>query len=248
MSLLEAALITGFICCLICVLAYWKKIFELTGLVSAFAVGFIIGTMGHVSWLFILFVFMVTGFIATKYKFSYKAERGIQEGKKGERTYKSVLATGLVPTVVAVLNAFPNPYLRAEWTGVLFLTAVGVAAADTLASELGMLSSKTYLITTLKPVRPGTDGGISLFGEVWALCASAYVAVIGWIILSQFSSTVPNSFSCTLIPTLGGFLGCQIDSLLGATLERKGFIGKHGVNLASSVLTVGIVWLVLIWL
>jgi uncharacterized membrane protein len=32
---------------------------------------------------------------------------------------------------------------------------------------------------------------------------------------------------------LCGFLGCQIDSVIGATLERRGKIGKLGNNLAS---------------
>ena len=36
-----------------------------------------------------------------------------------------------------------------------------------------------------------------------------------------------------LVPMLCGFFGCQIDSVIGATLERKGMIGKLGNNFAS---------------
>jgi len=31
-----------------------------------------------------------------------------------------------------------------------------------------------------------------------------------------------------------GFLGCQLDSVLGATLERRGLVNKKTVNLVST--------------
>ena len=36
-----------------------------------------------------------------------------------------------------------------------------------------------------------------------------------------------------IIPAIMGFIGCQIDSVLGATLENRGIIGKGGVNFIS---------------
>ncbi|HKZ48088.1 MAG TPA: DUF92 domain-containing protein, partial [Thermoplasmata archaeon] len=38
------------------------------------------------------------------------------------------------------------------------------------------------------------------------------------------------------IPIATGFLGCQIDSVLGATLEKRKLLTKKTVNLASTVL------------
>ena len=33
-----------------------------------------------------------------------------------------------------------------------------------------------------------------------------------------------------VIITIVGWIGCQVDSVLGALLENKGYIGKHSVN------------------
>jgi uncharacterized membrane protein len=38
--------------------------------------------------------------------------------------------------------------------------------------------------------------------------------------------------------TLAGFLGCQVDSVLGETLENRHYLSKGGTNLVAMVLTV----------
>ena len=42
-----------------------------------------------------------------------------------------------------------------------------------------------------------------------------------------------------------GFLGCQIDSVLGAVLENRGFLTKGSVNALSIVAGVALMWLYL---
>ena len=75
-----------------------------------------------------------------------------------------------------------------------------------------------------------------------ALAAAAYTALFGWLVLGVLAplsgnlATIPADSFLVLIPAAVGFLGCQIDSLLGATLERKGLIGKRSVNLISTAL------------
>ena len=32
-----------------------------------------------------------------------------------------------------------------------------------------------------------------------------------------------------------GWLGCQVDSILGAMLENRGYLGKHGVNFIATL-------------
>ncbi len=244
--LVDLVIIFG-ICVFITILAAEAKIFNKAGIIASFLVGLVIGIMGHLVWLILLLIFMFTSFGATKYKFALKKELGVQEGKKGERGVKSVLSTGLAPTAVAALSIFTYSTL---WTkqiaGTLFLVGIAVAAADTVASELGILSRNTYMITTLKRVKPGTNGGISWFGQGWAFIASLYVAVAGWWVFNIFSDTIYPSPWVVVFPLIGGFMGCQIDSLLGATLEKKGYIGKASVNLISAVLTVVMIWMVIV--
>jgi len=45
--------------------------------------------------------------------------------------------------------------------------------------------------------------------------------------------------------TLAGFLGCQVDSLLGETLENRRYLSKGGTNLLAMALTVAIAWALL---
>jgi uncharacterized protein (TIGR00297 family) len=245
--LLDLVIIFG-ICAFITILVTLAKVFNRAGIIISFAVGMIIGVMGHLMWLILLLIFMFTSFGATKYKFAAKKEMGVQEGKKGERGIKSVLSTGLVPVLVAALSYFSYSNV---WTkqiaGLLFLVAIAVAAADTVASELGIMSKNTYMITTFKRVKPGTNGGISWFGQGWALIASLYVAAVGWWVFFHFSDTIDSNPWVMLYPLIGGFLGCQIDSVLGATLEKKGYIGKAAVNLISAVLAVLMMWMVIAW-
>src|SRR5437867_137791 len=108
----------------------------------------------------------------------------------------------------------------------------GLAGDDSLASEIGVLSRRTVLITNFQRVPPGTDGGISPLGQLSAIGAALYTSVVGWFVLSYlarlyaFTPTLPVAPTYVLIPATIGFLGCQIDSVLGATLERRGLVNK----------------------
>jgi uncharacterized protein (TIGR00297 family) len=119
----------------------------------------------------------------------------------------------------------------------VFVSVLAVAGADTLASEIGVLSSKTYLITNGERVRPGTNGGVSVLGQACALLAALYTGLFGWLVLGTLApATMPMGALSVIIPVVVGFAGCQIDSVLGATLENRGIIGKRRVNLISTCL------------
>jgi len=223
-------------CFLLAGLTYIRKILDLLGSILGFIMGLLIGLFGHILWLALLLIFLVTAFAATRYKYSLKSEMGAAEPKGGTRGFASVLANGWVPMVVAVLS-FDNPYFTTfpkMVAAVLYLTAISAAASDTIASELGVLSGKTYMITTGRPCKPGINGGVSALGTTAALAAAVYTSVVGWAVLSLFSeelSSFPVWFM--VIPVAMGFFGCQIDSLLGATLENRGMLNKDRVNILS---------------
>jgi uncharacterized protein (TIGR00297 family) len=224
---LESLAIVLSLCAALSVLSFRFGLLTKSGALASFIVGMIIGLLGSVGWLLTLIVFTFTGFFVTKFRFQLKEKKGVQEGKKGERTYRNVLANGLVPVLVAVVTYL----LGAQDTtlaALTYITAVAVASSDTTASELGVLSERTYLITTGKRVPPGTDGGISGMGTLACIVASAFASYIGWlVILQQWFDPL------LLIPIVMGVAGCMIDSLIGATLERRGLVGKLHVNMLS---------------
>ena len=219
----------------IALVARSQKILDLGGAMLSFVICFIIGTLAHWSWFVLLLIFVAGSYVATRFAFRYKIYIGVQEGMEGTRGETNVISNGSVPSLIAILYFFE--IINAEQATIGFTTSLAVAAADTIASEIGVLAGKAVLITSpSKSVAPGTNGGISVIGTVSALLASFCMTFISLIVLfavdfGNFSNNFETIF--VIIPVVLGFVGCQIDSLLGATLETRGVIGKGGVNFLS---------------
>jgi uncharacterized protein (TIGR00297 family) len=247
-TVLVSTLLTG----VLSALAYRRNVLTWDGSVAAFVVGLVIGIFGDVTWLLLLLFFLLSSFVATRYKFAAKQALGVQEGIRGERKSTNVLANGAALMTVAVGSlVLPND-LPKPASGVIFLSALAVAGSDTLASEIGVLSPRTYLITNGKPVPPGTDGGVSTLGQLCAFGAAAYTSVVGWVVLSYFARTyewtvsMPSAPQYLLIPIAIGFLGCQVDSVIGATLERRGILNKKTNNLVSTAFGAVLAYVILV--
>lgn len=235
------------------VLSYVTKktgVLNTLGVFSAFIIGVTIGTMGDLSWLAVLLVFLISSFGATKRNFKKKVEMGVQEGKKGERGWKNAWSTGFMPTIVALIAVFDMPILPRSTAGVVFIASIAAAASDTFASEMGMLYKNPVLITNpRKRVPVGTNGGITPMGTLWAFLASGLIGVLGYPLLVLFSDTLPSDPIWILFAIFMGFVGCQIDSLLGAMYENHGKLNKHAVNFLSTMLATIITWMVVvIWI
>ncbi len=111
-----------------------------------------------------------------------------------------------------------------------YLGTVATATGDTLASEIGTTAhSQPIMITTLKAVQAGVDGAVTILGELAAIMGSM---VIG--ILAVIFGLVDNAFMVILITTAGGFFGTNVDSLLGATLQKRGLLSNSGVNFVAT--------------
>ncbi|MEW5761575.1 MAG: DUF92 domain-containing protein, partial [Candidatus Thermoplasmatota archaeon] len=203
----------------------------------------VIGILGNIIWLFILILFLLIAFAATKYKYDIKEKMGVCEKRKGMRSVENVLANGFVPFVLSFLTVPSQHYptFPKEVGDIMFISAISAATADTFASEIGVLSPNAYMITNLKKVKPGTNGAVSLLGNSVAFSSSFFISSVGWLSFSIFSVPLPRNDYLILLPIFAGFIGCQIDSILGATLERK-ILNKDRVNLISITIAVLMVW------
>jgi len=213
------------VCILFSLFSYFTNILNRRGALVSFFLGLVVFFLSDLYWLLLLIFFVLICYIATIAKEDEKVKRrwSIKESIRGEN---NVVANGIVPIAIAALSFLNRPVM-----GLCYITAIAAAASDTFASEIGVLSDDVYLITNLKRTRVGTDGGISLIGEVAAILGAFIIALLGWLLVFRFDPSY--AFSSLFYPTVFGFLGCQVDSLLGATFERRKVLTKGGVNFFS---------------
>lgn len=234
------------ICGVMASVSQYMGIMTTTGNILAFIEGLIIG-LASLTWLLILLIFLLTSVVVTRYGFDRKKAAGVQEGNKGERGWRNVAANGATPMFVALLLLLVPGWVSYDGFSILFISSVAVAASDTAASEIGVLNPRTYLITTFSRVKAGTNGGISSTGQLWAFLAALYTSVVavGFLLIMNSITLNPVYIS---IPVIAGFLGCQIDSVIGATLENAGHIGKLGNNMVSIALGTAIALVLFLYL
>lgn len=178
-------------------------------------------------WAFaLLFAFFLLGTAATKLGYERKAKAGIAQEKGGRRGPGNALSKTSIPALAAVFAATTGE-------PVLFLLALAgsfaTAAADTVSSEVGKaFGRRTYLITTLRPVPRGTDGAVSLEGTLAGVAASLLVGAIG------FAGGLYPAAGVALV-ALAAFVATTLESLAGATLEKRGLLDNDAVNFLNSL-------------
>ncbi|MDP3563880.1 MAG: TIGR00297 family protein [Methanoregula sp.] len=221
LQLVVAAVIVGFT---FGYFAFRAKTADLSGLFSAALVGIILLVFADAKWFMIMLAFFILGSVATRYKFAYKKRIGVEQGRGGARGYRNVFANGIVAAAAAVLyGVFQQPVFV-----VMYVGCVATAAADTLASEIGVTGGIPYMITTLRKVPIGTNGGVTLVGESVALLGGLAIALVAFL-LGVISLPV------VAVCAVAGFVGTNIDSLAGAIFENRGIWGNAGTNLIATI-------------
>ncbi|MDD2666391.1 MAG: TIGR00297 family protein [Methanocellales archaeon] len=202
-------------------ISYRVNVADITGALSGVLWGVLIIIFEDMGWFAVLFGFFVLGGAFTRYKYEYKQSLGIAEAEGGARGYRNVFGNGLVALILAVAGGvFGDPIFLVGYLG-----AIATATGDTLASEIGETSEyQPVSIITFKRVRTGTNGAISVLGEISAIAGSAAIGILA-IFLGMAGLQVAS------ITILGGFIGTNVDSLLGATLENRGYLTNSSVNL-----------------
>jgi uncharacterized protein (TIGR00297 family) len=185
-------------------------------------------------------VLLVMTSLATRAGRKRKEGLGTAESKRG-RTASQVAANLGVAALVS--NQFVQSWLIEDgWVHariaptpvfILGLAALVEAAADTISSELGqVLSGNPRMITTFGKAEPGTDGAISVGGTLAGIAAGGIVAAAG-------TCAMNGGWPMLAVSWIAGVFGLFFDSLLGATLERRGWLNNDAVNFLSTASAAG---------
>lgn len=215
------------------VLAYAVRALDLLGAVASFFLGLEVALLGGVRWLALMTLFPVLGVLATRVGHRAKQEMKVAEAQEGERGVGNVLGNGLAAALVA-LALLLDPVVPPRAVALAFATAVAAVTADTMASEVGVLARRARsILPPFAPAIVGANGAVSLLGQGAALAGCLAIA----------GAAVPLlhiGWAWMWVPAVAGIVGCQVDSVLGATLEgdtvRTGPLTKQDVNFLAAAL------------
>jgi uncharacterized protein (TIGR00297 family) len=190
-------------------------------------IGWIVYAGAGFTGLAMMTVFFILGTAATSWQKEKKLNIGEHATHQQIRSVRQVLANAGIAGLAGLLNLL--------WKGheplpeIAMAGSLASAAADTLSSELGMLYGRRfYNILTGKPDQKGLDGVVSIEGTLIGTIAAAIIA--GVYMLGQgWNGPV------FLIIVFSGTFGNLLDSILGATLERKGRCGNNMVNFGNTL-------------
>ncbi|WP_440770736.1 DUF92 domain-containing protein [Natronorubrum sp. DTA28] len=213
--------------------SYALETASIAGMLTGILLGLLTIVLGGYGWFVVLISFFAIGGLSSKFRYEEKEELGVAEDNNGARGSGNVLGNAAV-AIVAVLgyaassatilpgNPEPGLFLFA------FAGSVSTAMSDTLSSEIGSVFDTPRLITTLEPVEPGTDGGVTWQGEIAGIAGAAVVAGISYVLFPEVGVVG------AAVIVAAGIVGMTVDSLLGATLEGH-VLGNQGVNFLATL-------------
>jgi uncharacterized protein (TIGR00297 family) len=213
-------------------LAYLARSIDVAGAISAVIIGATITATLGLPGLAVLVAFFVIGSAVTKLGYRIKAARGIAQEQGGARGWRNVWANGGVGACLALFAGLAPPGLR-ELLSLGYVASVATAAADTCSSELGKAYARsTFLITTFRPVPPGTEGAVSLEGTLGGFAGGLVVAAVG-------AATGLYGWPAAIVVGFSGWLGCLAESVIGAVAERRGWLNNDQLNALNTAIGAG---------
>ncbi|KNA10571.1 hypothetical protein SOVF_143130 [Spinacia oleracea] len=242
-------LLAALMASIIAIRAYRKKSLDLSGAFFGFLVVFI-----HLATNLragdILLVFFFTSSQLTKIGAEKKRKSDVEYKEGGQRNWIQVLSNSAISCALVLtiwkLVGWEDKCLDSRESTLITALLGGIIGhycccnGDTWSSEIGVLSkAQPRLITTLKSVRKGTNGGVTKTGLLAAAAGGCLVGLT-FSVLGFFTTNCPSDVALKqllVIPiaTLAGLFGSLLDSLLGATLQFSGFctvrnkvVGKPG--------------------
>ena len=219
--LLSQALMACVIASLMAFRGYKRKSLTTNGAVAAWIVGFfsiVFGMRG-----FLLLLFYIVGTKATKYKSTIKKQLDNSAEDSSCRGPSQVLACSIVGLLLQLIHfIYCGEEHAIDFRDSQFASSLACAIiahhatnlADTLSSELGILSSTDpILIISGRNVPQGTNGGVTLTG-VGCSMLGGFIIGFGSFLIDTINGLDAKPLSAILFGTVFGALGSIIDSIL----------------------------------
>jgi uncharacterized protein (TIGR00297 family) len=175
---------------------------------------------GIAGWLLLTATFLAAA-TSSRLGVRRKTLLGIAEDRGGRRGAGNAIANTGFAMAAALVSSLTYAH---EYALVAFAAALTAAGSDTIASEIGKAwGERTYLVPTLRAVKPGTSGAISLEGTAAGAAGAAILAGVAVLL-----GILP---AVALVPiVIGATIGSFAESLLGATLEAPGILNNDLLN------------------
>ena len=198
------------------------------GLFVALVMGLLLLGFGQAEgpfFLFVILVFLALSAVVTRFGEDVKKKAKTFEVSRG---WKNVAANGLVPLLIAFVY-FVDLHYGFVWKTALvvaYVSSIAAITADKFSSEIGVLDSRVIMLVTLKRIKPGVSGGVSVLGMMAGVLAS-YIIGLCFFQSSVFGALLP-------IVTVAGVFGDIVDSLFGF-LEVRGIGNKYSSNILGAL-------------
>ena len=187
------------------------------------------GCLGLRGWLAVV-LYLALGSLVTRLGFRTKQARGLAEGRGGARGPENVWGSAATGALLAMAAVLAPP----SWQPLLllgFAASFAAKLADTCGSEIGKRWGRhTVLITSLRPVPPGTEGAISLEGTAASLAGSGLMAGLMLVLglgagrsvgTGSVASAAVSPAAVWLLVTLVGLAATLIESWIGASAQQR---------------------------
>ena len=193
-----------------------------------------------------LALLFVLTFLATRAGRRVKARAGLAEKPHGRSSAQVIANLSIAGLAVSGLGVElvtgggvcgGDGYFRVwVWPAMMMMSLASMveATADTVSSEIGQaFGGRPVMLVGLRRVEVGADGAVTMVGSCAGVVAGALVSSVGvWALRLSVLDGV--------IAFLAGICGLFFDSLLGATVERRGWLGNDLVNFFSTVFAAGV--------
>lgn len=194
--------------------SYKKNILDKTGITASIIIGIMIFIGGGWKFIAIISSFYILGIATTNFRKSKKRINSITKEKSTTRSYTNVIANGGIASILA----FASIMVESELLAIAFTGAILTATADTIATEIGLLSKSTpfLLLKPSKKCMKGESGGVTILG-----LTSSFISILIIGIISMVLGIINTQYQIIAI-IIGGYGGNLIDSIMGGTIQRIG--------------------------